>query len=282
MGMPPKEWEKGWSQANKMGFKFAEVSASDLTSIIPRASPEAIDLIQNMLHYDSLKRPSAQQILEHPFFKVGMPGPHSQIWGHGSRQKGSLAKLGIDAVYKNPENGLFDFKKKSKNLIKETEDWELDQELDELMNDKIPNYKQLDKTPAGNKKGNYTYQESGRFLGLAEIKKLQKGDQAREDSKVQVNPIKWAGESSDDFDVFKSKKVKVLKHGNGAHGKTTDERSFLLSNSFEDSLFKSEEMKISDANSSGIFGDEGGNDEKGGVGTFRKRNKFNVDSGWEI
>ena len=38
---------------------------------MPNASPEAIDIMQQMLLYDPAKRPSATQALNHPFFRNG-------------------------------------------------------------------------------------------------------------------------------------------------------------------------------------------------------------------
>jgi serine/threonine protein kinase len=39
-----------------------------LASLIPHASPEAIQLLQDLLHYDPAKRPTAAQVLQYPFF----------------------------------------------------------------------------------------------------------------------------------------------------------------------------------------------------------------------
>ncbi len=45
-----------------------------LASLIPHASPEAIQLLQDLLHYDPAKRPTAAQVLQYPFFlKVRYP-----------------------------------------------------------------------------------------------------------------------------------------------------------------------------------------------------------------
>lgn len=58
-----------------MKFKFPTFGATPLSVLIPSASPEAIQLISDMLKYDPSKRPSAMQALQYPFFMVGMQVP---------------------------------------------------------------------------------------------------------------------------------------------------------------------------------------------------------------
>ena len=45
--------------------------------MIQNASEEAIQLMQDMLHYDPAKRPTASQCLQYPFFQVKVPIPIS-------------------------------------------------------------------------------------------------------------------------------------------------------------------------------------------------------------
>ena len=47
---------------------FPRCPVTPLESIIPNASPDAIDLILKMLQWDPQKRPTAMQCLQHPFF----------------------------------------------------------------------------------------------------------------------------------------------------------------------------------------------------------------------
>ncbi|XP_021770577.1 cyclin-dependent kinase F-3-like isoform X2 [Chenopodium quinoa] len=42
----------------------------NLSDIIPNASWEAVDLIGQLCSWDPLKRPTAEQALQHPFFNV--------------------------------------------------------------------------------------------------------------------------------------------------------------------------------------------------------------------
>ena len=77
---PPTEsnWPDGVRLANKMGIRLPQTSPQPLSSVIPSASPEAIDLIAGLLRYDPHKRFSATQALSHPYFKGEMLPP-SQV-----------------------------------------------------------------------------------------------------------------------------------------------------------------------------------------------------------
>ena len=68
LGTPPQSWKEGHQLAQKLNFKFPGNEKIPLKNIIYNASPEALDLIEQMLNYESHKRPTAQQILNHPYF----------------------------------------------------------------------------------------------------------------------------------------------------------------------------------------------------------------------
>ena len=69
LGTPNHEiWFEGIQQANLIGIKFPNNSGTDLSNIIPNASPKAIDLMKQMLQWDPNKRPPAANLLLHPFF----------------------------------------------------------------------------------------------------------------------------------------------------------------------------------------------------------------------
>lgn len=49
---------------------YSEILPANLSDIIPNASLEAIDLIKQLCSWNPLKRPTAEQCLQHPFFSV--------------------------------------------------------------------------------------------------------------------------------------------------------------------------------------------------------------------
>lgn len=74
LGTPQqKVWGEGYQLASKMGFTFPQFSPVALSTIIPNASHEALQLIAEMLRYDPQKRITAPQILQHPYFAGYVP-----------------------------------------------------------------------------------------------------------------------------------------------------------------------------------------------------------------
>jgi serine/threonine protein kinase len=69
LGSPtPSTWIEGINQANLIGMKYPQSSGTDLATIVTGASPEAIDLMKQMLKWDPNCRATATQLLNHPFF----------------------------------------------------------------------------------------------------------------------------------------------------------------------------------------------------------------------
>ncbi|KAM9986640.1 hypothetical protein ACTFIY_011079 [Dictyostelium cf. discoideum] len=77
MGSPTSAtWIDGIKLANSMGFTFPNVqppSINPLSTLLPNANQDAIELITDLLQYDPLKRPTPLQALQHRYFKVSIP-----------------------------------------------------------------------------------------------------------------------------------------------------------------------------------------------------------------
>ncbi|XP_076028582.1 uncharacterized protein LOC143017709 [Oratosquilla oratoria] len=69
LGTPDKrDWPECYGLAQAMNFKFPQFAPTPLSTLIPNASGEAIQLMQDMLKWNPAKRPTAQQCLRYPYF----------------------------------------------------------------------------------------------------------------------------------------------------------------------------------------------------------------------
>ncbi|KAI3997787.1 hypothetical protein MKX01_007674 [Papaver californicum] len=66
---------EGMNLSRLNNISFPEIAPANLSILIPNASLEAVDLIRQLCSWDSLKRPTAEQALKHPFFHVGVLVP---------------------------------------------------------------------------------------------------------------------------------------------------------------------------------------------------------------
>ncbi|XP_008215244.1 serine/threonine-protein kinase MAK isoform X1 [Nasonia vitripennis] len=74
IGTPDKnDWPEGYQLANAMNFRFPNFSRTSLSVLIPNASQEAVILMEDMLQWNPMKRPTAQQALRYPYFQPTGP-----------------------------------------------------------------------------------------------------------------------------------------------------------------------------------------------------------------
>lgn len=70
LGTPlPSEWSEGYVLASRLSYKFPSYKGTRLKVLIPKASENAINLMESMLHFNPTKRLTASQCLQHPFFQ---------------------------------------------------------------------------------------------------------------------------------------------------------------------------------------------------------------------
>ena len=94
-----KIWLEGIQQANLIGIKFPNNTGTDISNIIPDASPKAIDIMKQMLKWDPNHRPTAASLLLHPFF---------------NNENENISNLNIDNISKFFEN----YEKNNNNMTR--------------------------------------------------------------------------------------------------------------------------------------------------------------------
>ena len=105
-GTPTAEtWPEGLRLAAAMNFRFAQFQPTPISALIPHASPEACQLMTDLLLWDPKKRPTAAQALQYPFFQVGVSQPPSRQSSASSQarpsSKGSQKKSPLLAAQQN-------------------------------------------------------------------------------------------------------------------------------------------------------------------------------------
>lgn len=93
----PNDWSDGQRLASSLNYIFPQYISTPLNDIIPNASAEALDFIQNVLKWDPNQRPTAEYCLQHPFIL-------SNVVRFQSLQ-----------LVKSPEIGIFSDNSKPKN-----------------------------------------------------------------------------------------------------------------------------------------------------------------------
>ncbi|XP_064605878.1 serine/threonine-protein kinase dyf-5-like [Liolophura sinensis] len=108
LGTPKQEdWDEGYKLAAQMNFRWPQCVATNLKTIIPNASNDAIQLMKDMLAWNPQKRPSSSQCLRYSYFQVGQnlgtqsrpppvthhPTPPSNQARHGPSPVGSQSRV---------------------------------------------------------------------------------------------------------------------------------------------------------------------------------------------
>ncbi|KAG2467383.1 serine/threonine-protein kinase ICK-like [Polypterus senegalus] len=85
LGTPKKtDWNEGFQLSSAMSFRWPQCVPSNLKTLIPNASSDAIQLMRDLLQWDPKKRPAANQALRYSYFYVGQAlGTPQQIQERG-------------------------------------------------------------------------------------------------------------------------------------------------------------------------------------------------------
>ncbi|KAL0964664.1 hypothetical protein UPYG_G00327220 [Umbra pygmaea] len=88
LGTPKKnDWPEGFQLSSAMTFRWPQCVPSNLRSLIPNASTEALHLMGDLLQWDPKKRPASSQALRYSYFYVGQAlGTPQQILEQGRPQ----------------------------------------------------------------------------------------------------------------------------------------------------------------------------------------------------
>eukprot|EP00238_Polyblepharides_amylifera_P004131 CAMPEP_0196593244 /NCGR_PEP_ID=MMETSP1081-20130531/75130_1 /TAXON_ID=36882 /ORGANISM="Pyramimonas amylifera, Strain CCMP720" /LENGTH=467 /DNA_ID=CAMNT_0041917175 /DNA_START=391 /DNA_END=1794 /DNA_ORIENTATION=+ len=76
LGTPTtSSWADGLKLAANMNFRFPQFAPTPISSLIPHASQEALEMIEGLIAWDPARRPTAVQCLQMPYFQVGIKAP---------------------------------------------------------------------------------------------------------------------------------------------------------------------------------------------------------------
>ncbi|XP_022161206.1 serine/threonine-protein kinase MAK-like [Myzus persicae] len=114
LGTPDKkEWFEGYQLASAMSFKFPQFKRLALNTVVPNASRDGIHLMELLLSWNPIRRPSAQSALRQPYFQVGQLRLSQDVGevsyakiGQQKRQPVQLMKSQISLLQSNSNKQL--------------------------------------------------------------------------------------------------------------------------------------------------------------------------------
>nr|XP_045016105.1 serine/threonine-protein kinase ICK isoform X4 [Jaculus jaculus] len=105
LGTPKKtDWPEGYQLSSSMNFHWPQCIPTNLKTLIPNASREAVQLLRDMLQWDPKKRPTASQALRYPYFQIGHPLGNTikNLQDSGKTQKDVLEKTAPPHIKPTP------------------------------------------------------------------------------------------------------------------------------------------------------------------------------------
>ncbi|CAN6855644.1 unnamed protein product [Brassica oleracea] len=103
IGSPTREtWLEGLNLASVINYQFPQLPGVHLSSLMPYASAEAINLVERLCSWDPNNRPTAAKALQHPFFQSCYYVPPSLRTKTSVGQRGSLEHQQQQSVKRLP------------------------------------------------------------------------------------------------------------------------------------------------------------------------------------
>ncbi|KAF3566608.1 hypothetical protein DY000_02013458 [Brassica cretica] len=91
VGSPTEEtWLEGLNLASVINYQFPQLPGVHLSSLMPYATAEAVNLVERLCSWDPCDRPTAAEALQHPFFQSCYYVPPSLRAKPSVGQRGSL------------------------------------------------------------------------------------------------------------------------------------------------------------------------------------------------
>ncbi|GMH14401.1 hypothetical protein Nepgr_016242 [Nepenthes gracilis] len=116
LGSPTQDsWAHGLLLARAMNYQFPQVPGVHLPVLTPSASKDAVNLIASLCSWDPCKRPTAAEVLQHPFFQNCFYVPPSlrpraavsrtppPAGSNGLNEKKSAKKCLVSGTFTNPK-----------------------------------------------------------------------------------------------------------------------------------------------------------------------------------
>ena len=104
LGTPSyEEWPEGYRLMNDLNMKFNECSKKNLRNLFFDISDQGIDFLEYIFQYDSKKRPSANDLLKHPYLndKLNSNNMETNTYRSQSRKDHLYHRNDINNSYKN-------------------------------------------------------------------------------------------------------------------------------------------------------------------------------------
>ena len=117
LGTPDyEEWKEGYELIKQLNFKFPKYDKINLINLFYEISKEAIDFMEQIFQYDDKKRPSADELLNHPYLKnfiINRENNHYDSYSYRKLNRNLFRK--DNNYFNNDYNNIFNIKTNNNN-----------------------------------------------------------------------------------------------------------------------------------------------------------------------